>query len=289
MHQSQLKKGRNFNNDTTRIISILGGIDTILEDYLSISNSLNLSTNQLHDLHRVLSQQQQRTSKHFHQTLLKSIGNVSNIEDFASTPNDDKLVYEFYEEDTYLHSIFSTNTASVISNIIHSSKTHIMICITVALSNFIFISTAISSDQTMDYVHIYYNIPMMAFVWMPYCLCWILGLNRVAFKFINKSFAYWLKVVYGLIYVISFMFHKFYVDVHHDINITLSFAAELMLGCGVMLFIVIIGSIDAAPMKSRWKMVISTMGAAVFTGLCHCLEVLDHEKYQRGYTQWNSY
>ena len=282
MHQSQLKKGRNFINDTTRIISILGGIDAILEDCLSTKYSLNLSSNQLHELHRVLSQQQQSTIKavntrnnptlidaYKRQTLLKSTGDVSNIEDFASTPKDDEFVYEFYEEDTYLHSIFSANTASVISNVIHSSKLHALISITVALYSLIFLTT-ISGNQTMDYVHIYYSIFMPTFVWMPYCLLWILGLNRVAFEFVNKSFDYWLKIVYGLMYIISFMLHKFYVDVDRNINITLSFAAESLLGISIILFICIVGSIDAAHMENRWKMIVSILGAAVYTGLCNC-------------------
>ncbi len=53
-HRKRLLNGKSNNHNRNEIIESLGGIDTILSDYLNPENKMSLTENQLQSLHQIL-------------------------------------------------------------------------------------------------------------------------------------------------------------------------------------------------------------------------------------------
>ena len=74
--------------------------------------------------------------------------------------------------------------------------------------------------------------------------------------------------MYGLLYVIALLTYYFYLGSDRfNVNMPLIVIARVARSISQIAFICMIGSIDAANMENKWKIILSTIGAVVFTGL----------------------
>ena len=279
MHQQKLQNGQNNIYHTTRLVNILGGIDLILEDYLSQSNTiLPLDQQQLDGIHQVLFKEQQpdkyeQQGKLFQVTRLDSIKKTNDKNTKVRKKyKSDEFYYEFYDSDTYLNSIFPLTLASSIVKYTHFPITQVIMVITPLVYMILFVSMF----DTLLYA--IYTIIVTAFLWIPYCSFWILGSNKVALKLVHKNFEYWFKIVYGIIYVASSFCNYFILHWDDFKHVELMFVGRLFINIATILAVACISSTDAVYLSKKWRIIASGSYAALFTAISISLQIQGYQQ-----------
>ena len=109
--------------------------------------------------------------------------------------------------DNYLHSLVSTKRYNMIIKFIHSKLNRIALLLTWV----IWFGLVMTQIEILWAVYI---ILIATFFWLPYCLCWLLSVNRTAFRNIRKSFDFWVKVIYMLVWGTFELIHRFILQEH---------------------------------------------------------------------------
>ena len=180
-HSQLLTSGCNIERDQEKIISAMGGIDTILQHYLQ--NRL-LDSIQLRSIHSILKENKSKTSS------------LQDLPIYGTITLDTK--------NTFLHQIFNYQTAENIINFVYHRyvATFLFICIAYhSISVGIeYIHDRSSWFRSPGYQYPVFCIDTMA---ISYFILVILSVNRKAFKFSIKSFEFWLKLYYAVGLLIS--------------------------------------------------------------------------------------
>eukprot|EP01084_Bolivina_argentea_P216031 366955_1 len=96
LHTQQLLNGQNNNHNLSQLVDILGGIDSILNDYLSEMNNMQLSNDQLAQVGEILNSPPQLN------TLTKLKRNTKVDETYIGS---EYLCYLFHESNSWLRSL----------------------------------------------------------------------------------------------------------------------------------------------------------------------------------------
>ena len=172
VHQQQLALGRTNDHHIAQFVKMLGGIDSILDDYLSSENGHRLTQLQLQQIHELITSEDHQSDK----------------------PH---LTFRFDTANSYIVSLFGWNIAIKILKVLNSwipTVVHVMCLIICLLLVFL--------------VPQKYPIPMVISLcicmctWTPFAIMWWMGIDKKALKMIINSFEFWFKFGYAILYAI---------------------------------------------------------------------------------------
>ena len=189
LHKETLSNPKTTEN-IQDIIDAIGGIDKILDDYLT-TPQLKLPDTQLNKIHQILSSTD--TNQAISQVTINKSGNNPHKDSSLEDNNDpNTLYYTFSDKDTYLHLILGYKKAERVKSILHSKLCQIIVTLT-AMSYLLF--RQIAPDTLFSIYIIACNI----LIWWPFGIAWITSSNIKGFKLIIWTFEFWFKVVYAII------------------------------------------------------------------------------------------
>eukprot|EP01083_Nonionella_stella_P122365 368128_1 len=272
-HRRQLQDGGNNEANLLVLANILGGIDAILNQYLS-NRTIELTPSQLNDINDLFIQRQ-RSSTHkvaqFHQ-----IQHTTNVEDY------DKLYLELDANDTLLHGILGTRRAQTLINCLYHKCTSIVIF----TSGIVW--CVLASPYFTDLEYPLYLIAACSVLWIPYTLFMLFVLNRKAGKMIVRNFEFWLKLVYTITYCLATLVDLYGTSlaIFNDYNIRLMAIADaLFLAVFMPLLITVISFWDAFYGIRKWKTGLTAFLALLFTLYATYLQFRSYseETYRKGH------
>eukprot|EP01084_Bolivina_argentea_P110414 197168_1 len=117
VHSDQLNTGTNHNNDKIELLEVIGGIDSVLNDYFTNENML-LTEIQLNKIHQILQNPKKKTLT----TCTKiNENNTGNSVQSTKQKEDkhDEFVIPLYTCDTFLYSFFSDKTANKLTKFLY--------------------------------------------------------------------------------------------------------------------------------------------------------------------------
>ena len=158
------------NDNIIEIINIIGGIDKVLDDYLT-SVETELSSQQLFMIHQILSSSKSIPSPS------KSIIAIHH----ENNNNPNNVYYTFSDKDTFLHCYFGNKNAEKVLSILQNKFLQILII----LSIFLYIYFRQTSWSKLLSIYI---IIINVILWLPFALGWILSTNIKGFKLITRTF-----------------------------------------------------------------------------------------------------
>ena len=182
---------------------------------------------------------------------------------------ENELYYEFNESDTYLNAIFHPKIASIILRLLHSTIIQTLIVITTS------IYMALGNIMPDKIYYPLYIIVMSLSLWIPYASLWLLCSNRLAFILINKSFEYWFKVIYGIIYGVTSVF---LISRDDTTYFELLLVGRILIAICTILPVIVISSFDSVPMAKNWQIIVAGLYAVVFTTMAITLQI---ERYNK--------
>eukprot|EP01084_Bolivina_argentea_P134375 237035_1 len=169
IHQQQLKSGKDNTLNILPLITILGGIDSILTDYLSKNVIKDLNDDQLKQMNAIISMKskprpQNKFNRHKTKTILSDTINTNTSRNY----NEEEFCYSFYENDTFLHqSKFYKNNKNVLDYVItiYDNKLYLfLIGFTILLYN---ILNRFNCCDLGTIPHIIYSLIFTALIWTP--------------------------------------------------------------------------------------------------------------------------
>eukprot|EP01084_Bolivina_argentea_P179889 310822_1 len=227
LHKKVAQKPKTATN-TLNILNAIGGIDKVLEDYLTIKQ-LQLTKQQLNQIHSIL------LSNNNSQNKVKS--NTKPAED---------LYYTFSDIDTYLHTLLGAKKANQIVHIIHNKYFQIFLLF-IIVGYFLFRLFFGTHSLTFTIYCIFVSL-----FCIPFSAVWTLSSDKQALKIIIKSFEFWFKVTYaficGLLQLIYFYGLKWNEWQHPYIQL----CSTIFVALDIISVIACIGLIDAAHINKYW-------------------------------------
>eukprot|EP01083_Nonionella_stella_P081984 226154_1 len=129
LRRQQTTDGIKNDHIALQLLQTIGGIDHVLDHYLSVDcTSNNLTTSQLNILHELLSP---KTDHVQHQATM--------ISHTTADDTTDAFCYTFYTSDTFLHSILKAETARRLINATYSRSSYLFVLVFVIWSILILI------------------------------------------------------------------------------------------------------------------------------------------------------
>eukprot|EP01083_Nonionella_stella_P298696 1013810_1 len=249
------------NESIIQLVNVLGGMDTILAQYLSASCNIPITQSQLRQIKRAIQMQYQ--GQNTIQTLTEMTPNHHNIETNTSRSGD--ITYYFNESDTLLHYLISGDTANRILRILYSKMIKLFVllfCVYHAVlltistaTGPLFFNHMIPSIISLS-ISFMFTIPWMTFV--------VLSANRKALWLILQTFEFWFKFVNGItnsigVIVLQSLNHA------HLLDVLFVSVSQMML----LQTIFCISILDAlGNLNKRWEISFSVLMAALFVVAC---------------------
>eukprot|EP01083_Nonionella_stella_P127635 386612_1 len=247
-HQEQLRQGFSNDESMNEIVTILGGIDQILSNYLQ-DKSINLEEMTLQELQTIITDQDTRRAT----TIIpkrsptyivekKDIGNIQNLDVQLPLETQNNFLFASLSLTHYHHAM----------NFIHSKFSKASVIITFAIW-FVLVATKITLLWSI------YIIVISIIFWVPYCILYILSANKTAFRYVFHSFDFWIKFVYLFIWGVCELSHRFILQ-KNNYNSTaehvLSIFAYFFFDTVCIFAMVIISSFDGFPSKQIWTIML---------------------------------
>eukprot|EP01084_Bolivina_argentea_P053581 98362_1 len=113
----------------------------------------------------------------------------------------DNFYYEFKIQDTLLHTCLNKEFVDIIIYVVNHKITTTTIVL--SLIGFSIVLSYYIMHQA-SIVYQIYSIPICILLWIPYCTALLLTVNKAAIKILIKTFEFWLKIYYAIIYCIFF-------------------------------------------------------------------------------------
>eukprot|EP01084_Bolivina_argentea_P096724 173873_1 len=228
-HRKRLLNGKSNNHNRNEIIESLGGIDTILSDYLNPENKMSLTENQLQSLHQILTSDYKT--------------NQPNQEEENSVTN---ISIRLNKVDTVIHSIFNFDTACNMVTYIYNK----LLLTIIMIINFIWVFLLI-----YEYIH-YKSWSVSYYILKVFCMTIntiygifiVLTVNQKALIISIKSFEFWFKMILALQVSILHVFLKY-----HQHTPSLEMTAYVMEKLTLTLLIITFATIDGYQASLRLK------------------------------------
>ena len=238
---------------TLQIINILGGIDSVLTQFLSENNQIHISQDQLNRLSNLFITPDRQNSA---LSKMKSDDKGSAREIFNK--NDD-ICHTFDINETYLHSIFNHKIASILINMMHQNTIHFIWLFSIIIW-FVFRIGFIGS--IMYPVYTFCVTPL----WIIYTWIWLFSVNTKAFKLVIRTFEWWFKFINVFIAAIFYFINQyhFYNGVDYDYY-EIRLIGEILLQSTAIFLIMILSSFDALHINHYSKIILSVITATTFT------------------------
>eukprot|EP01084_Bolivina_argentea_P268571 456218_1 len=247
------------------IVSVLGGINNILNDYLSESNAnFSLNQTQIQNLHQLISTSRQYKQKNKVLLLhkIKKIDESKNEHQTDITEISDNWYYELNQKDTYLTMFFGQPKGDKIANILHGK----MIKIILILSLIIIVPIMLLYGR-VEWISAVVWILWYCTLLIPYCTFWLLSVNSYAFKLLTSQFEFWLKIVYVFNFQVFRMWSRIEFSVEKPEYQSLFIFREIIAAIAAILATIVMSSFDAININIKWKIILSTMTAVMFSYL----------------------
>eukprot|EP01084_Bolivina_argentea_P301488 520147_1 len=192
LHQQKMSDHNYTNNmieNKVEIVEIFGGIDNVVNICLK-SNDVILNNNKLETLHEIINSQSEPKQKNI---LSQEI--VNNIDIKKVRVDTMQFEYTFDVNNTFLHSICGDIKAHKIKQCVENKVLLtfyiLAVCIGIALSSLL------GGDSVISNI---YQIICLCVLWIPWLLLKHSLFNKHAFKLCVKTFDYWIKVGYGIMW-----------------------------------------------------------------------------------------
>ena len=247
LHDRQINNGYNNDENQDSIIEILGGIDEILHSILRDTTSDLLQQHKMDALHQILMSHNNLTPMQYN--------NDTSLEDRKSTKPE--WCYHFDDENTFLHSIFSENTANKILQILHGP----IIKIVLVLAIIIWFGVGISTDFRAISQAIS-TLILDIFLIIPWLLCWLLSANKKATRLILTSFEFWFKLFYLFVYQFANVTDVFAINADNFESIEWKYVEIIISTVTSVIFYIVVVLFDAININKIWKFAISGALAA---------------------------
>eukprot|EP01083_Nonionella_stella_P087985 244960_1 len=181
------------------------------------------------------------------------------------------FVYRFDVNFTFAQSLCGEKRAQKIKQIVNHKVTMALLVLVVAL----LLSTLFMASWTVTLIATW----TMPIFYLPWLLFKHLLLNKTAFKICLKSFDFWIKILYGLMYMIAL-----------GLN-TLELGSPLLWFLGILMFLMIISYIsafDASNTPKTKKLILSISAALAMTFITVLFQFFDAFWLQQvfGLEQW---
>lgn len=255
VHQQQLELGGTNDTRVNQFVKILGGMDKILNDYLSVHDHCTLTQLQLQDIHTLLASASSEPIE-------------KNMDQSVEIGSDDcQIILKLETVNSHVVSSFGLDSARNILKVLNSwvpTALHVM-CMMLCLTLVFFVPQKYPISMILV-------LCTCMLVWIPFAIIWWMGVNKRALKLILHSFEFWLKLGYALLFAIfSAIYLKIMFDWHVFIAVAMSIKAILIISY--------VSSFDGVN-KSRFiKIFCSFIAAAMFTILSFA-----YEFYMEDYT-----
>eukprot|EP01084_Bolivina_argentea_P272846 464635_1 len=193
LHQELLSNGVKNTTKTDDLIAVIGGIDIILSHYLAASMTNKAKHSTLNNIQ--LQQIYEILSKCNKKLIVKEL----------KEEHTNELIFHFNKDHTYLHLLFGVYANKIIHSFIYNKS-------------FLYPMFIIANIGFLQFFHGYipdFFILIPAFVmWgivFPWLILLVLSVNTKAFKMIVKSFDFWIKMLYMLLYTVTrFVYIHYY-------------------------------------------------------------------------------
>eukprot|EP01084_Bolivina_argentea_P275838 470508_1 len=265
------------NKNIFQLLQILGGCNELLDTLLSHDI---LTQKQMTEIHQLLVSAETPTADLYsQQTNLQfaPVGVANNTDSKQElitqlNATTDHFYYQFYTSDTYLHSMFSPDTAMKLINFALSKK--IIYSIFTLICVWIILQLIFKVGQTP--ITVIYGICMCPFI-IALELLVVFSSNREAFKLVRKQFVFYFKVVYSFYFgVLSAIYYAFADETKYKTLAVIEIC--LLLGFVLPLFIIIVSMFDAINVSRFTKSFSSITIAVVLSGWTY---------YFSWHTDWN--
>eukprot|EP01083_Nonionella_stella_P073487 198764_1 len=251
LHKQQTLNGNNNNDKALNIIEVLGGIDMILSDYLNDDAvKQRLGQNELNKLHQIITSQKG-------EQLIPIPVHLMN----TSNQNHSNSYYEFHTNDTVLGLIFGDAKAQKISNIIRQKIVMIILVIGLFTCNLVFLLYGVNWTFAIYQIIIY-------LLWIPLLICWILSANVVGLKLLVRSFEFWFKVSYSIMFGTAICIYYYNYGIRYAYGNALNIAdliGHIVMSLGISLCIITVSAFDIINISKCWKLSVAASVAFMWT------------------------
>eukprot|EP01084_Bolivina_argentea_P125586 222479_1 len=232
-HKKLMNNGHNIDDKTMELIDIFGGIDVVLQHYLSEKCNSKLTQSQLCDINYILLSTDEDEDTH----------NMEDIGTLYISPNN-----------TFLHQCLNHNLSSKIINIIFGNYCSFGMTLIVILL------------AVLPWFHSGY---LTGFIWWivigilgVYVILILLSLNRTITNHVMSSFEFWFKFIYFIKYCICYEIYM----THWKIPIYYTVLFNI-LNFVFLMFIIEYSLIDALRASVLFKatfMIIGSIGMSIW-------------------------
>eukprot|EP01084_Bolivina_argentea_P021015 39035_1 len=256
LFKQQLSGIQDNENDILQIVHILGGIETILDEFFSNENNIHITQTQLQKLHQLLStpQKYQSYNKTNSLTTLKSLNKQETI-----YSKEDEMCYKFDISDTVLNSLFAKESAKKPLTLIHTTTAHFIWAITLVA----FLIIRLFMEESIIYP--IYTLIVCGIAWHFYIIGWILSANRKSIKLLSKSFEFWFKILNVCTAVCIYWIGRYYFNPYSFGNTYLRIGADIGIFSNIIFVVVIISMFDTFNINRIAKITLSTCTALGFS------------------------
>eukprot|EP01083_Nonionella_stella_P068300 181260_1 len=264
IHEQQLMNGEDNVDNTSNLVHILGGIDCILRDYLTKPN-LILSTQQLHHITQTLTtpNEYQQQHKPTSLTMVTDVTHTTQHNNSNPPPIEHTHLHHMYTFDvnnTFLHLLCGQTTAKRIKKALRNIYIQTAICLNLLIYfalDFIF----------PGFIAPIFGIAVTCGLWIPYGICWVLSSNRKAFYLILKSFEFWYKSVYSVIFGVLIVIYLWRLNASRGaLSSKLYLALNALIRLiWVPILTVGVSTFDAVKVSKKWKCMFSICIALIST------------------------
>lgn len=245
-HHQLLNNEGNTQCKMREIVNILGGTDVILTHYLSEDNLSTLSNKQLNDINQIL--------------LLINL----NKNDNKLPGNDQDLVLSLSRHHTFLHDLFSNQTAHKIIHILFG-RIAAMIFSVMLLSGII-LSVLLWTNFLTSKVIVYLGWLLLILALIALIIA-LLSVNKLVIKMVSGTFEFWFKLFFLFRYFICTEIYSIKTNRYYD-EYEWSFVLYINIVWTVyLLFILIYSFIDGLQISIRFRIFVLITGSMFISTL----------------------
>eukprot|EP01083_Nonionella_stella_P023509 65060_1 len=267
--------GDNYDDaDTLEIVAILGGIDNVIQDFLSPdADNDRLNSNQISRLqnmfttptkYRHLSRQKSASTP---QKAIQHDANATETYKFLAFDVESEQ-YELNAYETYLNRWIGPVRVEKIDGIITSFyfKTALLCSLLLGYP----LMVKYSTERGLSF----YIIIVSVLIWIPYNVIFILSMNPLGFRhLVLNTFEFWLRFMYLIYGYCAALWYYFGILTFDEYEYpTLSMLTSLSLGVCICLLLCVVTMTDVIYMPSWGKHVLTFLLPATTTYICIYLQ-----------------